>query len=481
MIMTRHINKILFGLSALLAALILLLAVSVSASPAYAQLLPTSREEIKLSFAPLVKTASPAVVNVYSEKLVRQSVSPYAGHPLFERFFGPDTFGMPNERVQSSLGSGVIVGSDGVIVTNNHVVKGADALKVVLSDRREFEAELVLADERTDLAVLRIDTGGEALPTLAFADTKSLQVGDLVLAIGNPFGVGQTVTSGIISATARTDVGISDYAFFIQTDAAINPGNSGGALIDNAGRLVGVNTAIFSRSGGSNGIGFAIPAEMVKRVVDSAINEGRIVRPWLGLKGQSVTADIARTMDIERPVGVLVTEIYPDSPADKANLRRGDVVVKFDDREVYDEAGLRFLAATLGDGDEAGLIIRRNGKEKAVRVVLAPPPGATDAELVILEGVHPLSGAEVADLSPALAETISRDPFDKGVLVNRIVNRSVAYRFGVRPGDLVIEINGEAIATVADLQKALDNPNERGIWQVAIDRNGRRISSTVQM
>ena len=479
--MTRHINKILFALTALFAALVVLLFASVAPSKAYAQLLPNSREEIRMSFAPLVRDASPAVVNVYSERLVRQSGSPFAGDPFFERFFGPDAFGAPRERVQSSLGSGVIVGSEGIIVTNNHVVEGANALKVVLSDRREFEAELVLADERTDLAVLRIDTNGEDLPTLEFADTRLIEVGDLVLAIGNPFGIGQTVTSGIISATARTDVGISDYAFFIQTDAAINPGNSGGALIDNAGRLVGINTAIFSRSGGSNGIGFAIPAEMVERVVDSAINEGRIVRPWLGLKGQAVTTDIAKTMDLDRPVGVLVTEIYPEGPADAAELRRGDLIVKFDGREVYDEAGLKFLAATLVEGDDVPLSVLRNGKEVIVKIKLSVPPGATEAELVVLKGQNPLAGAEVADLSPALAESIRRDPFESGVLINRIQRGSFAYRFGVRPGDLVIEVNGELIENVEELQDELSKTNDQGVWQVAIDRNGRRVSRTVKM
>lgn len=481
MAMTKHINKILFLLSAALAAVLGLMLTSLVSPAAHAQLLPDSREEIQMSFSPLVKRASPAVVNVYSERLVRQSSSPFAGDPFFNRFFGPNAFGAPQDRVQSSLGSGVIVGAEGIIVTNNHVVEDATALKVVLSDRREYEAELVLADERTDLAVLRIDAGDDPLPVLEYADTRALEVGDLVLAIGNPFGIGQTVTSGIISATARTDVGISDYAFFIQTDAAINPGNSGGALIDNAGRLVGVNTAIFSRSGGSNGIGFAIPAEMVKRVVDSAINEGRIVRPWLGLKGQAVTADIAKSLEVERPGGVLVTEIYPDSPADKANLRRGDVVLKFDGREVFDENGLKFLAATLAEGETAPVSIFRNGEIEVRKVTVSAPPGATEADLTLLKGQTPLAGAEVADLSPALAESLRRDPFDEGALVNRIQRRSIAWNFGVRPGDLIIEVNGDAIKTVEDLEKALKADKKDGVWQIAVDRNGRRLSSTVRL
>lgn len=477
MIMTKHISKILFALSATLVALICAIAMS-TASAAHAQDVPRKQSDITMSFAPLVKSASPAVVNVYSERLIRQSASPFAGDPFFERFFGKSP---ERERVQSSLGSGVIVGEDGVIVTNNHVVKDATALKVVLADRREFEAELILADERTDLAVLRIKADDEKLPTLKFANTRNLEVGDIVLAIGNPFGVGQTVTSGIISATARTDVGISDFAFFIQTDAAINPGNSGGALIDHEGRLVGVNTAIFSRSGGSNGIGFAIPAEMVRRVVDSAINEGRIVRPWLGLKGQAVTSDIAKTLDLDRPVGMLVTEIYPKGPADKAKIRKGDVVLKIDGREVYDEAGLKFLAATLKEGVYARLEVMRNGKARSVDVRLEAPPGATDSELIVLKGPHPLSGAEVVDLSPALADSLRRDLFDKGVMINRIARGSYAYQFGVRPGDRILEVNAKPVKDVAALEAVLSNPNSQGLWMVVYERNGRSITRTVRM
>ena len=324
--MTKHVSKFLAiaGLSVLA-----LLVVAVLPLFAHAQRLPQSQTEIDLSFAPLVREASPAVVNVFTERMVANRVS-----PMEQLFFGD---AIPKQRRQNSLGSGVIVGSDGVIVTNNHVIDGADTFRVVLSDRREYPAELVLADERTDLAVLKIDTEGAVLPTLPYADTRAAQVGDLVLAIGNPFGVGQTVTSGIISATARTDVGISDYAFFLQTDAAVNPGNSGGALVNTKGELVGVNTAIFSRSGGSNGIGFAIPAEMVKRVVDAGMNEGTFVRPWLGLAAQSVSYDIAKAQGLDRPVGVMVTEVYDDGPADNSGLRRGDLVTAIDGREVFDE------------------------------------------------------------------------------------------------------------------------------------------------
>jgi serine protease Do len=482
--MTRHVSKLLL---VSMVAVLALLAVVISplfsfGQPAGAQgslfgidkRVPQSQAEVELSYAPLVKQVSPAVVSVYSRKIVRQNASPFANDPIFREFFG----GGPREKVQNSLGSGVIVSESGVIVTNNHVVNGADEFRVVLSDRREYAAELILADERTDLAVLRIDTEGDPLPTIDYADTRDTEVGDIVLAIGNPFGVGQTVTTGIISATARTDVGVSDYAFFLQTDAAVNPGNSGGALINTKAELVGVNTAIFSRSGGSNGIGFAIPAEMVRRVVDAAVNEGMIVRPWLGLKAQSVTYDIAKSQGMTRPVGVMVTEVFDEGPADEAGLARGDLITMIDGREVYDEKGLKFLAATRSPGETSVLTLLRGGKYETVRVTLAPPPGATEAELELLDGRHPFSGAEVAELSPRLAEELGRDPFATGVLVTRIMRGAYAWRI-VRPGDLIVSVNGKSVKTLEQLDQAL--AEDEATWAIELDRNGRRISGTVRL
>ncbi|MEL6663130.1 MAG: Do family serine endopeptidase [Pseudomonadota bacterium] len=473
--MTRHITKFFYGALAavlLLVVIALLPFVPTKAAAQLSERVPVSQGEITLTFAPLVRDSSPAVVNIYTKTVVSNPARS-AREAFFRQFYG-----IPEERVSSSLGSGVIVGEDGVVVTNNHVIDGATELTVVLADRRQYTAELVLADERTDLAVLRIDTGGEALPTLDFADTRDLAVGDLVLAIGNPFGVGQTVTSGIISATARTDVGISDYAFFLQTDAAVNPGNSGGALINTKGELVGVNTAIFSRSGGSNGIGFAIPAEMVRRVVDAAINEGMIVRPWLGLKGESVTFDMAQTQGLDRPVGVIVTEVYEGGPADLAGLRRGDLIVSIDGREVFDERGLKFLAALRSPGERADLEVFRGGDKRAVSATLKPPPGATEAERVLLEGVHPFSGAEVAELSPRLAEELGRDPFDEGILVTRILRNAYARRV-VRPGDVILSVNGESVSDLAELEEQLAQP--RAQWAIEVERNGRRVRGTVRL
>jgi serine protease Do len=283
----------------LAAGILIACATSVSVVAEESKQVPRDAAEIQLSFAPVVKKAAPAVVNIYARQVQKAVGSSLFNDPFFRQFFG-DQFGQPRERVRNALGSGVIVRADGLIVTNHHVVADANEIRVVLADRREFPAKLVISDEKTDLAILRIDSGGASLPVLAFRDSDELEVGDLVLAIGDPFGVGQTVTSGIISALARTQIGISDLGFFIQTDAAINPGNSGGALIGMDGRLVGINTAIFSQSGGSIGIGFAIPSNMVRVIVAAAESGGRIVRPWIGVTGQPVTPDLARGLGLER-------------------------------------------------------------------------------------------------------------------------------------------------------------------------------------
>ncbi|KCZ49182.1 hypothetical protein HY17_14130 [Hyphomonas sp. CY54-11-8] len=439
---------------------------------AHAQRLPETRSEIELTFAPLVKEVSPAVVNVYTQKTVKTGVT-----PMEMLLYGRAA---PQSRVQNSLGSGVVVREDGVIVTNNHVVEDADSFRVVLSDRREYPAELVLNDERTDLAVLKIDTGGDKLPVLHYADTREAQVGDLVMAIGNPFGVGQTVTSGIISATARTDVGISDYSFFIQTDAAVNPGNSGGALVNMKGQLVGVNTAIFSRGGGSNGIGFAIPSEMVKRVVDAAMNEGTFVRPWLGLAAQSVSFDMAKAQGLSRPIGVMVTEVYDGGPADKSGLRRGDLVTAIDGREVFDEKGLKFLAAIRNPGEKAQLNVLRGGRNQVIGVKVEPPPGATEADIVLLEGQDVFNGARVVELSPRLAEENGLDPFQKGsgIYVYSVARRSVARNY-FRPGDIIRSVNGKQTKTVKDLEAVLKDSDRS--WNIELDRNGRTIRGTVRL
>lgn len=436
---------------------------------------PESRADLQLSFAPIVREAAPAVVNVYSRRTVAQR-SPFAGDPLFERFFGPQS----REREVGSLGSGVIVDSSGVIVTNNHVVQGAQELRVVLADRREFEAELLLADERTDLAVLRIEAG-EALPVLPYDEAGDAQVGDLVLAIGNPFGVGQTVTSGIVSALARTDVGISDYSFFIQTDAAVNPGNSGGALVDMDGELIGVNTAIFTRSGGSHGVGFAIPVEMVRTVVDAALTGDVLIRPWLGAKLQPVTSDLASSLGLDRPRGAIVSDLWPGGPAEAAGLRRGDIIVEVDGVEVNDESGIRFRFATHTLGEEARVTVLRDGERRAFDVEADSAPGDPEAEPVIVRGRNPLQGARVVELSPAFNEANGIDPFMEGVLVTGIARRSAAAYYGLQPGDRVLQVAGERIDTLADLDAVLQRRDNAESWPIEIVRNGERFERTLRL
>ena len=464
-------------------ALLALAILGVALAPAgYAQerRLPASREEIHLSYAPLVKKAAPAVVNIYTKRIVQSRRTPFMNDPFFRQFFGEDflNFGVPRRRVQNSLGSGVIVRPDGVVVTNNHVVDKADQIIVVLSDRRELEAKVVLTDERTDLAVLRIDAGGETLPYLALRDSDDLEVGDLVLAIGNPFGVGQTVTSGIVSALARVAEGVSDFSFFIQTDAAINPGNSGGALIAMDGRLAGVNTAIFSKSGGSMGIGFAIPSNMVARVVDNALHGAKIVRPWFGASGQEITVDIAASLGMKRPAGILINRVYPNGPADRAGLKSGDVVLSLNGREVAEPRALSFRIATLAVGRQAQLTILRAGKESRLTAPLEPPPEIPPRDVSTLGGRGPVSGAVVANLSPALAEELSLDQMLSGVIVIETPRGSRAGRLGVQAGDIVVRLNGREIDTVATLRSVV----ERGTapWSIALRRDGKLLSATVE-
>jgi Do/DeqQ family serine protease len=436
---------------------------------------PQSQTQVQLSFAPVVRQAAPAVVNVYSRRVINQR-SPFAGDPFFERFFGPQV----RQREVNSLGSGVIVDASGVIVTNNHVVEGAQDLRVVLSDRREYEAELLLADERTDLAILKINAG-EALPVLPYDDAGDAQVGDLVLAIGNPFGVGQTVTSGIVSALARTDVGITDYAFFIQTDAAVNPGNSGGALVDMDGELIGVNTAIFSRSGGSNGIGFAVPVEMVRTVVDAALADGAIVRPWLGARLQPVTADLAGSIGLDRPRGAIVSELWTGGPADEAGLERGDVLVAVDGVEVNNEAGVRFRFATRRVGQSARISVLRDGEAMELLVEARPAPGETEGLRFAVDGRNPLAGAELVQLSPAFNDENGIDPFTRGVVVIDVGRRSAADYFGFQAGDLLVALDDEPITTIDDAKRVLEDADGAARWPVEIERRGDRFSRVLSL
>jgi len=456
-----------------------LLAVSLAlalSAPAWSQTqqVPASRDQVRLTFAPVVRQVAPAVVNIYTKRVVQAAASPLFADPFFRHFFG-EVPGQTQERVQRSLGSGVLVGSDGTVVTNNHVIKDADEVTVVLADRREFEAKVIGADERTDLAVVRIESKGETFPTLTLGDSDKIEVGDVVLAVGNPFGVGQTVTQGIISALARTNVG--DFRSFIQTDAAINPGNSGGALVDIDGKLIGINTAIFSKDGGSNGIGFAIPSSLVRTAISAITKTGKLVRPWLGASGQAVTADLAQALKLPRPLGVLVNNVHRESPAARAGIASGDVIVAIQGREVDDPEALRFRLATLGIGGDAQVTIQRGGVERQVAVRLVAPPEVPARDQTEIAGRNPFAGATLVNVNPALAEEIGIDSAIQGVLVLGIRRGSVAQRLGFQPGDLLLRINDKPVTSVADARAQLGAEHPR--WTITVNRNGETMSLSI--
>ncbi|HEX7007160.1 MAG TPA: DegQ family serine endoprotease [Alphaproteobacteria bacterium] len=464
--------------------LALLLTPAVAGAPAAAEApakrVPRAAAELQLSFAPVVRKVAPAVVNIYTKRVVEtQPISPLFNDPFFRRFFG-DAFQVgPQKRVLGSLGSGVILRSDGVIVTNHHVIAGAQQITVVLTDRREFEATVMLSDERTDLAILRVDAGRTKLPTIELRDESELEVGDLVLAVGNPFGVGQTVTSGIVSALARTTVGVTDFRSFIQTDAAINPGNSGGALVSMDGRLVGVNTAIYSKSGGSIGIGFAIPASMVRAVLRAALSGTALRRPWLGAGGQDVTADIAGSVGLARIGGVIIKDVYPGGPAADAGLRQGDVVVAVNGRDIVDGEDLRFRIATLPIGSTADLTVLREGDEVNLTLDLEPAPEDPPRNETKLVGAGPLAGATVANLSPAVAEEMGTVRVaDKGVVIVAVERSSFAQRLRLEPGDIVVALNGSRVESVAELKRLLSQ--KPPVWHLQINRAGQLINLNIR-
>jgi Do/DeqQ family serine protease len=443
-------------------------------APAQAAQIPQSQGQVQLTFAPIVKRVAPAVVNVYSRTVVQTQVNPLFADPFFQRFFGASP--EMRQRVQQSLGSGVIVRSDGVILTNNHVVEGGQDVVVALSDRREFKAHVLLADSHTDLAVLKIDTKGERLPTVDFGDSDHLQVGDLVLAIGDPFGVGQTVTMGIVSALARTQVSASDYQFFIQTDAAINPGNSGGALVTTDGRLAGINTAIYSQSGGSIGIGFAIPANLAKRVVEGALGGG-VKLPWFGADGQPVTGEIAQSVGLSRPGGVLLKSVFPGGPAANAGLKTGDVVLSIDGVDVEDIQALNYRIATHKAGDVVKAHVAGGGPVRDVNVTLALPPESTPRALALIGGRSPLTGAKVENLSPAVAVDLQIPLTEHGVVIVSTNPGTPAGQYGFQQGDIVRSVNGAEIHSVGELVRALNDAG--GHWGLVVDRGGQRLTLNV--
>ena len=438
---------------------------------------PHRREEVVLSYASVVKKVAPAVVNIYAfqDTKIDYPLSPFMEDPFFQQFF--DNLNPDERNAQNSLGSGVIISSSGLVLTNYHVIENADIIRIALSNKKEYVAKLVTTDKKTDLALLQIE-GGDDFPYLTISPQEDLEVGDIVLAIGNPFGVGQTVTSGIISALARSQEGINDFRSFIQTDAAINPGNSGGPLVTTDGRLVGINTAIYSKTGGSMGIGFAVPTSLAIPIVKSIERGGRITRPWLGIEVIPVDSDMAHDLGLSYPYGVLVQNIYPGGPADKAGIKKSDFIAFFDGKQISDDASLDYQVAISPLGKEVELILFRKGSEKKVLLPLEEPYKAKDPRPLLIKGKNPLQGASLMDLSPALALEIGVNPMKQGVIISNIADTGAAAHLGLEPGDVLISINKKKISSKDEVMTLLKETAPD--WTVHLLRKGKILTFRVK-
>ena len=402
-----------------------------------------------LSFKPVVRKVAPSVVNIYTTKTTRsdQGMAPFLDDPFLRQFFGMPFEQLPRERREQALGSGVIVSRDGYILTNNHVVDGADEIKVALSDdQTTFDAKLVGADPQTDVAVIKVEA--KDLPAITLTDSDKVEVGDVVLAVGNPFGVGQTVTMGIVSAKGRAGIGILDYEDYIQTDASINPGNSGGALVDAAGRLIGINQSILSRSGGDQGVGFSVPVNLARHVMERLIADGKVNRGYIGILIQPINAELAKEFKLADKAGALVGEVTKNSPADQAGLREGDVVTEFNGRKVTDSRQLRLMVAQTAPGTDANVKLMRDGKEMAFTVRLGELPGQGLAKAGMGgsgRSGEVLEGVTVDDIDQRMRNQFNIPNSLQGALVIRVEPNSTAARFGLNPGDVILEINRQRV------------------------------------
>jgi serine protease Do len=440
-----------------------------------------SKPGLQTSFAPVVQKVMPAIVNVFSSKKIRndRSLEPFFDDPFYRRFFGDDLFGrrsIPRDRQERSLGSGVIVSPDGYILTNNHVVDDAVDIKVSLSDKREFTARVIGRDSKTDLAVLKIDQSG--LPTANLGDSAKVQVGDIVLAIGNPFGVGQTVTMGVVSATSRGGLGIEEYEDFIQTDAAVNPGNSGGALINTQGELIGINTAILSRSGGNQGIGFAVPVNLAQNVMDQLIHGGKVTRAFLGVMIQPVTPDIAKAFKLAKSEGALISDVSASSPAERAGLKPGDIVTQVDGQTIVDSRALQLMIGQMKPGRTVHLSVVRDGTERDYSVTLGEQPG-DKRESNLERGANStdrfLDGVSVETLTPELARDFGIDRSTKGVIVRRVDPASAAADAGLEQGDVILEVNRHPVTTAEQMNRYVNENTDSTLLQVTRDGRSRYI------
>ena len=445
-----------------------------------------SQVDFKDGFEPVVKAAVPAVVNVSSSRIIRKPgsnvPSPFLSNPFFQNFFGsmfPKEFRTPPSLEREfALGSGVIVNANGYILTNYHVISGAKDVRVQLGDGRRFSAHIVGSDPKTDMAVLKVSATN--LPVLNFGDSSKLEVGNFVLAIGNPFGLNQTVTMGIVSAKGRGGLGLADYEDFIQTDAAINPGNSGGALIDEEGNLIGINTAILSAGGGNQGIGFAIPVNMARGVMDQILKYGKVTRGWLGVSVQSVTQDLAHAFDLKVDYGVLVSDVFPNSPAAKDGLERGDIILAINGQKVTDSQDLQLQIASMAPGAVAKLTVFRNGANREISVKLGEmPANPTTGSAVPQAPAAPLRGISITGMTPGIASQLKLPAGTKGVVVTAVDPASTAAGAGIQQGDVIQEVNRKPITTVDDFDRAMRAADGHPVLML-INRDGATTFRIVQ-
>jgi len=426
----------------------------------------------------VVASVKPAVVNISSVKTLKmvEGPNPFFQDPFFRRFFGDEfrNFEKPKDQKRSGLGSGVIVDKNGYILTNNHVIKGADEIKVTLSDKREFKGKVIGTDQKTDLAVIKIDAGN--LPVVRLGDSDSLKSGETVFAIGNPFGLTQTVTAGIVSATGRANVGIADYEDFIQTDAAINPGNSGGALVNVKGELIGINTAIFSTTGGYQGIGFAIPSNMAKNVMDSLIKQGKVVRGWLGVSIQPLTDDLMKQFNLRDTNGVLVGDVVDDSPAEKGGIKRGDVIIEYNGKPVTDVRQLRNMVADSVPGRSVKVHLIRDGKKQVVEVKISEMPSESAAQIRSVD--NQFKGISVQNLTPQLRESLDIPKRIDGVVVTDVDDDSPAAGTLFR-NDVIMEINRKKIGSIKEYEEAASGTEKDENILLLIFRKGATLYVTI--
>jgi serine protease Do len=444
--------------------------------PATLKLADVNEGPSKTSFAPIVKSVLPSVVNVSSSKVVKagtEGMEQLPMEPMFRQFFGQGGMEMPKDHREKALGSGVIVSPEGYILTNNHVVDGATDVKITLSDKRELEARIVGTDPKTDVAVLKIQATN--LTPLTIGDSSKVEVGDVAIAVGDPFGVGQTVTKGIISAKGRGGLGIEDYEDFLQTDAPINPGNSGGALVNDRGELIGINTAIISHgSGGSQGIGFAIPSNLARLVMDQILKNGKVVRAYLGILPQDVTPSMAKAFGEKEAKGIVVGDVTTDSPAQEGGIQRGDIILELNGKPISDSNQLRMSISMLAPGTSVELKTLRNGNERKVSVKLAELPTET-AKLNSHEegGSKALEGVEVSNLNPEFAQQLGVPEKTKGVVVTSVDPDSKMADSGLRQGDVIQEVNHQSVKNVSEFQNALKKGGDDPL--LLVNRRGRTL------